>query len=99
MTTFCKFFQHVAPNWMGSFTDHCSELVPGQSQTNKRKRKHTGHMQHNSVELVNYPDAVKYDTLVTSCRGMGATSENATEEAILQQSKILCTVTIEVSHG
>lgn len=84
---------------MGSFTGYCSELVPGQSQTNKRKRKHTGHMQHNFVEVVNYPDAVKCDTLVTSCRGMGATWENMSEEAILHEGKISCTVTIEVSHS
>ncbi|SPJ78313.1 related to monocarboxylate transporter 2 [Fusarium torulosum] len=63
MTTLRKFFQHVAPNWMGSSIVYSSEPVPDQSQTNKQKRNHTGHIQHDSVELANYPDAVKHDTL------------------------------------
>lgn len=61
------------------------------------KEKHTGHIQHNSLELANYPDAFKQDTLVRSCRGMGATWENVSEKAILQKSKILCIVTMR-SH-
>ncbi|EXK78255.1 hypothetical protein FOQG_17061 [Fusarium oxysporum f. sp. raphani 54005] len=107
MPTFRKFFKHFAPKWMGSSSDAvCSEPPSSDLLQKVQRKKHTGYTQFDtcgSLELATYPDTVSRTAQVTTgsiCSGvMGSALDNASEEAILQQSKIVCTKTYNVSHS
>ncbi|KAI1014552.1 hypothetical protein LB504_012112 [Fusarium proliferatum] len=107
MPTFRKFFKRFAPKWMGSSSDSGSSEPPSNDSLHKvQRKKHTGYTQFytcGSLELATYPDTVSRTTQITTgsiCSGvMGNTLDNASEEAILQPTKIVCTKTYNVSHG
>ncbi|RKK79416.1 hypothetical protein BFJ69_g4844 [Fusarium oxysporum] len=98
MPTFRKFFKRFAPKWMGSSSDAiCSEPPSSDLLQKVQRKKHTGYTQFDtcgSLELATYPDTVSRTAQVTTgsiCSGvMGSALDNASEEAILQQSKIVC---------
>ncbi|KAJ4128544.1 hypothetical protein NW765_012930 [Fusarium oxysporum] len=107
MPTFRKFFKRFAPKWMGSSSDAaCSEPPSSDLLQKVQRKKHTGYTQFDtcgSLELAIYPDTVSRTAQVTTgsiCSGvMGSALDNASEEAILQQSKIVCTKTYNISHS
>jgi hypothetical protein len=107
MPTFRKFFKRFAPRWMDSSSNADCPKPPSSGSLHKvNRKKHTGYTQFDtncSLELATYPDTVGRTTQVTTgsiCSGvMGNTLDNASEEAILQHSKIVCTKTYNVSHS
>lgn len=92
---------------MGSSSDAaCSEPPSSDLLQKVQRKKHTGYTQFDtcgSLELAIYPDTVSRTAQVTTgsiCSGvMGSALDNASEEAILQQSKIVCTKTYNISHS
>ena len=61
----------------------------------KKKKKHTGYSQFDTLELSNYPDTISQETQVIAGKeGSG----NESQEEILQPSKIAYTKSFEVSR-
>jgi hypothetical protein len=103
MPTLRKFFKRHAPKWMGfSSSPGDSPIVKCSSDLSsrfgldkKKKKKHTGYSQFDTLELGNYPDTVSQETQVIAGKeGLG----NESQEEILQQSKIAYTKSFEVSR-
>ncbi|KAM0227272.1 hypothetical protein ACHAPO_011692 [Fusarium lateritium] len=111
MPTLRKFFKRVAPKWMGSSPTPeeavVIESVSDQSSRfgldKKKKKKHTGYSQFDTLELGNYPDTVSQKTQVIAGKNdeveLGNALYNTSEEAILQQTKIAYTKSFEVTRS
>ncbi|KAJ4128880.1 hypothetical protein NW768_007402 [Fusarium equiseti] len=103
MPTLRKFFKRHAPKWMGfSSSPSDSPIVKSVSDLSsrfgldkKKKKKHTGYSQFDTLELSNYPDTVSQETqVIVGKEGL----DNESQEEILQQSKIAYTKSFEVSR-
>ncbi|KAJ4007923.1 hypothetical protein NW766_009735 [Fusarium irregulare] len=103
MPTLRKFLKRHAPEWMGfSSSPNDSPIVKSVSDLSsrfgldkKKKKKHTGYSQFDTLELSNYPDTISQETQVIAGKeGSG----NQSQEEILQPSKIAYTKSFEVSR-
>ncbi|KAF5243320.1 hypothetical protein FAUST_2889 [Fusarium austroamericanum] len=111
MPTLRKFFKRFAPKWFGSSPTPEEAVVVGSVSDQssrfgldkKKKKKHTGYSQFETMELGNYPDTVSQETQVIAGKAdeenLGNVLYNSSEEAILQQSKIAYTKSFEVSRS
>ncbi|VTO83655.1 unnamed protein product [Fusarium graminearum] len=111
MPTLRKFFKRFAPKWFGSSPTPEEAVVVGSVSDQssrfgldkKKKKKHTGYSQFDTMELGNYPDTVSQETQVIAGKvdeeNLGNVLYNSSEEAILQQSKIAYTKSFEVSRS
>ncbi|WXC46438.1 hypothetical protein QX201_006137 [Fusarium graminearum] len=111
MPTLRKFFKRFAPKWFGSSPTPEEAVVVGSVSDQssrfgldkKKKKKHTGYSQFDTMELGNYPDTVSQETQVIAGKvdeeNLGNVLYNSSEETILQQSKIAYTKSFEVSRS
>lgn len=111
MPTLRKFFKRFAPKWM-EFSPTAMEAIVAEPASDelsrfgldkKKKKKHTGYSQFDTLELGNYPDTISQETQVTAGKteddGLGNALYNTSEEAILQQSKIAYSKSFEVTFS